>query len=59
MPIEDRREVFLDALRALTQMTGVVVKGAAVPHGGFRLVDGEDDYTINQFDEVVLASETR
>jgi hypothetical protein len=25
MPIADRREVFLDGLRALTQMTGVVV----------------------------------
>lgn len=38
LPLEDRRAVFLDGLRALTQMTGVV----AVVHDEY---DGADEYT--------------
>lgn len=34
MPLADRRAVFLDGLRALSQMTGVYVRGAVASVSG-------------------------
>ena len=44
MPLADRRAVFLDGLRALSQMTGVYVRGAAAAPGALNVDDVPLDY---------------
>lgn len=55
MPFEDRRAVFLDALRALTQMTGVAVDGGYVIPGVAGAYETRDVATLNRMGKEVAS----
>lgn len=55
MPLADRRAVFLDGLRALTQMTGVAVDGGDVIPGDAGAYETRDVVTLNRMGKEVAS----